>query len=52
MTRNERDFLKSNPSLVEAPLPFGFAFTPSLTVSGKKPHHPIFTFIQMFDLYD
>lgn len=52
MTRNERHFLKSNPSLAEAPLQFGSAFIPCLTVSGKKPHHPVSTFIQKFDLYD
>lgn len=48
MTRNEIDFLKSKPWLVEAPRHFELAFVPFLTVSGKKPHHSIFTFVQAF----
>lgn len=49
MTRHEREFLKSNTSLVEAPLHLESAFIPSLI--GKKPHHSVFTFIQTFDLH-
>lgn len=49
MSRNERDLLKGNPWLVEAPWHFGFTFVFFFTISGERTHHSI---VQMFDLDD